>query len=216
VNTGYRTKCSFMNRHRPKSVGCGWLVTALSIFLVNQTAADEWVVVLRDLTIRQVDVRDWTESGIRLSDGEELGWDLISGVRGAGPDAGRLLQAFGERGPLLYRLRHRLELEDDAWRLSDAEPEFARSADRLTTSDTVRSDWIVALATWHGAIHAGRRVLASEAFVRLAWIQQEFSIPDDLRNLRTLDPQVGLGETPWRASTLHTAKCPTRGRTWAS
>ena len=101
-----------------------------------------------------------------------------------------MLLAFRERGPLLYRLRHRLELEDDAWLLSDAESEFARIAARLTTSDSVRSDWIVALATWHGAIHEGRRVLASEAFVRLLWIQEKFPIPDDLRKLRTLAPQA--------------------------
>ncbi len=179
-----------MNERLPIRLVTSWLVMLCSIAPTCPTCADECVVVLHDLTLRRVDVRDWTESGMRLSDGEVLGWDLISAVRGTGPDAGKLSEAFRERGPVLYRLRHRLELADDAWLLSEAEAEFARMASRLTTAETVRSDWIVALATWYGAVHEGRRVLASEAFLRLAWIQTEFQVPVDLGSLRPLDPQM--------------------------
>jgi hypothetical protein len=151
---------------RPSRSVCTRL-TQLLLFLSLSGSASPTVsgadrVILRNLkVITNKTVTSFDEDGVRLSDGQVLGWHEIEKAKTAPEKQAAFDEMLGELGGHLYRIRQRLTVGDYEGLLPHAEAVYPRYVGR--TSDTA---YMVLQSLMWGRLASGQREAALTPYLQ--------------------------------------------------
>jgi len=168
------------------------VVTALVLCAVSPAIAADRIVLRNLKIITGKKVKSLDDDGVKLQDGQTVGWDEIERISVAPErqaEADRLLEELGIH---LYRIRQRLKVGDYKGLLPHAEALSSRYATRQS-----RTAYMVQQSLMWGLLAAGRREEALAPYLCcLQYLRAQESRPVDLPGQRRLMLDKKTGMTP--------------------
>ena len=139
----------------------------------------EGQVVLRNLSVLPAGIDTFDDDQIRLTDGQVLGWDQILQANVAAEQQSEFDRRIQDVGLPLFRIRHRLQLNDVGSLNGLVEPAFQQVRQRDSTSVSARHDFLVSLGAMKSRLFQGRRLEAVEPFVRACELKSRFQFQSE-------------------------------------